>query len=232
MIDAMNDPENAVWLVDKPIGMTSFGVIKKLRYITGIRKMGHAGTLDPLATGLLIICTGKKTKQIDQYQGQEKEYVSEIQFGGTTPSYDSEFPPENRKDCSHLTAAMIEAEMQHFMGEIDQMPPVFSALKIEGKPAYKLARKGKPVELKSRKVTVRQFSLDSFNPPDLIKSTIICSKGTYIRSLAHDLGQRLGTGAWLHSLRRTAIGNFRVENAMNFADFQVLFPSKKTIIIE
>lgn len=217
------DAENAVWLVDKPAGFTSFDVIRKLRRITGVKKMGHAGTLDPLATGLLIICTGKKTKEIDQYQAQTKEYEAEIRFGGTTPSYDAEFPPENVKDCSHLTQQMIAEAIPAFTGEIDQMPPVFSALKVEGQAAYKAARKGKTVELKSRRVTVHTFDLLSFTPPDLAAARIVCSKGTYIRSLAHDLGQRLGTGAYLQSLRRTAIGEFRVENAMKIADFEAQF---------
>ncbi len=212
-----------VLLFNKPKGWSSFDVVKKVRGLIKVKKVGHAGTLDPLATGLLILCTGKKTKTIESLQGMEKEYVTEFRLGATTASYDAEHPPENQKDTSHLTREMIESKLDGFRGEFAQMPPMFSAVKIDGKRAFKAARKGKTVELRPRWVNVTQFDLLDFQPPDWGKAIIRCSKGTYIRSLVHDLGQTLEVGAYITELTRTRIGEFRLENAWEIDDFAAQF---------
>lgn len=201
-----------VLLVDKPAEWTSFDVVNKIRYAIRHKKIGHAGTLDPLATGLLILCTGKKTKLIESYQAQVKEYTGTIILGQTTPSYDAETQPSEPTDTSHLTEAMLHQAANRFKGEIEQLPPVFSAIKVDGERLYKKARRGEAVELKPRRVEIFSFDLERIEMP-VVHFRVVCSKGTYIRSLAHDFGQALGVGAYLGSLRRTRIGNFSVENA-------------------
>ncbi len=220
--------QGKVILIDKPLTWTSFDVVNKIRY--AIKKyeqkkkikVGHAGTLDPLATGLLILCSGKMTKQIEEFQGQEKEYVAQITFGFTTASYDLETALENQKDVSNLTLEKIETALKDFQGEIDQVPPIFSAIQVEGKRAYQSAREGEEVILKSRKVTISELEIVESNLSEneaVISLRIVCSKGTYIRSLAHDLGQKLETGAHLSGLRRTKIGDFKIEDAQTIEQF-------------
>ena len=220
--------QGKVILIDKPLTRTSFDVVNKIRY--AIKKyeqkkkvkVGHAGTLDPLATGLLILCAGKMTKQIEEFQGQEKEYIAQITFGFTTASYDLETELENKKDVSNLTLEKIETALKDFQGEIDQVPPIFSAIQVEGKRAYQSAREGEEVILKSRKVTISELEIVESNLSEneaIISLRIVCSKGTYIRSLAHDLGQKLETGAHLSGLRRTKIGDFKIEDAQSIEQF-------------
>jgi tRNA pseudouridine55 synthase len=211
--------EGKVLLIDKPLRWTSFDVVKKIRILTGISKVGHAGTLDPLATGLLIVCTGKYTKQINTYMAQEKEYTGHFTLGAVTPTYDLESAPEQEKPWTHLTVGDIRAAAKAFTGDIQQVPPAHSAIKKEGKPAYLLARKGKEVNLEPRKVTISAFDILGMEGP-VVHFRVVCSTGTYIRSLAHDIGQALGCGAYLSSLRRTRIGEFRVEAADSIAGFE------------
>ncbi len=201
-----------VLLVDKPLGWTSFDVVAKLRNATRCSKIGHAGTLDPLATGLLILCTGKKTKEIEQIQNADKVYEAAIRLGYTTPSYDAEFEPVPAGDVSTVTREMLLAAMQKFVGQIQQTPPAFSAIKVQGKRAYASARAGKAVELKPRTLTIHAFDLLSFDG-EVLTARIHCQKGTYVRSLAHDLGQALGVGGYLAALRRTHIGTYAVQDA-------------------
>jgi tRNA pseudouridine55 synthase len=217
-----------VLLVDKPLNWTSFNVVAKLKYrIKPAKKIGHAGTLDPLATGLLIICTGKKTKEIESYMGQIKEYTGVIQLGVITPSYDYETEPSEHRDYKHIQESeVLSAIENHFLGEIEQVPPVFSAIKVDGKRSYDLARKGEAQELKKRNVTVETFEITRFDFPNL-HFRIVCSKGTYIRSLAHDLGQELGCGGVLAGLRRTKIGNFHVDDAWNLEELVNLLEERK-----
>ena len=205
------DPGTVI-LVDKPLEWTSFDVVKKLRYQLKIKKIGHAGTLDPLATGLLILCTGKMTKQIEKYQAQEKEYTGKFVIGSTTPSYDLETEVQNEVSIDHITKEDLIDAASKLTGEIDQIPPIFSAIKVDGKRAYKGARAGETVELKSRKVEIREFELTDINLPH-VSFRISCSKGTYIRSIARDFGEILNVGAYLAELRRTRIGEFNVSNA-------------------
>ncbi|WP_338812094.1 tRNA pseudouridine(55) synthase TruB [Bernardetia sp. Wsw4-3y2] len=220
--------QGKVILIDKPLTWSSFDVVNKIRY--AIKKyeqkkkvkVGHAGTLDPLATGLLILCSGKMTKQIEDFQGKEKEYVAQITFGFTTASYDLESELENQKEVSNLTLEKIESALKDFQGEIDQIPPIFSAVQVNGKRAYQSAREGEEVKLKSRKVTISELEIIASNLSEneaIISLRIVCSKGTYIRSLAHDLGQKLETGAHLSGLRRTKIGDFNVEEAQTIEQF-------------
>jgi tRNA pseudouridine55 synthase len=201
-------------LIDKPLGWTSFDVVAKIRNATRCKKIGHAGTLDPLATGLLILCTGKQTKGIQVIQDAPKRYTLTFSLGGTTPSYDAEFPPEHIQDASHIGISDIEAGMLHFTGVLDQTPPAYSAIKTGGKRAYALARSGKEVVLASRKIEIYSFRLLAFHSSDCIEAEVHCQKGTYIRSLVHDLGQHLGVGAWLTGLRRTEIGSYSVADAV------------------
>lgn len=210
-----NFAEGLTLLVNKPLHWTSFDVVAKIRNTAGCKKIGHAGTLDPLATGLLILCTGKKTKTIQEIQDADKIYTLTFCLGATTPSYDAEFPPENIRDTSHITREMVDIGMQQLTGRIEQIPPVFSAIKKEGKKAYELARKGKSIELAPRPVHIYAFELLKWESPSHIEARVVCQKGTYIRSLVHDLGQLLGVGAYLTSLERTAIGKFRLEDAWN-----------------
>src|SRR5690554_6742493 len=208
-----------VLLIDKPLHWTSFQAVNKLRWeirhAFNIKKIkvGHAGTLDPLATGLLVICTGKMTKQIDTFQGQEKEYTGTIVLGSTTPSYDLETDINRTFPTDHITEKDIRDATQGFIGEIEQYPPVFSAIKKDGKRLYEFARAGEDVELKSRKITISEFDITGIEGQD-IHFRVVCSKGTYIRSLANDFGKALKSGSHLSALRRTRIGAFHVEDAL------------------
>ena len=207
----MNANPDRVLLINKPLRWTSFDVVNKLRNQLKIKKIGHAGTLDPLATGLLILCTGKFTKQIDTYQQQEKEYTGTFTLGQTTPSHDLETEVSEPISVIHLTEDQLETCRQKFVGTISQIPPLHSAIKVEGKRAYELARKGVDRELKSREVLISEFDWKVELP--VIHFRVVCSKGTYIRSLARDIGNELGVGAYLSSLCRTRIGNFKLEEA-------------------
>ena len=211
--------EGQIILLDKPLDWTSFQAVNKLKYklksefnLPKKFKIGHAGTLDPRATGLLIVCTGKFTKIIPQIQDAPKEYFTEIKIGVQTESYDTEKPEILHQDISEITETQIKETLEKFLGEIDQKPPIFSAIKIEGNRAYDLARAGKEVEMKSRKTTITYIENIEIDLP-FVRFTVGCSKGTYIRSLAHDIGQELGVGAYLTNLRRTKIGDYLVENA-------------------
>ena len=201
-------------LVDKPVGWTSFDVVGKLRnsFKPLKLKVGHAGTLDPLATGLLIICTGKMTKQIDTFQAEEKEYTGTMVLGATTPSYDMETEPDSQFDISHITEEQIKANCRQFTGDIQQYPPAHSAIKIDGERLYEKARRGEEVELRLRNVTISEFEITRIELPE-IDFRVVCSKGTYIRSLVHDFGKALNNGAYLSNLRRTRSGNYKVEDA-------------------
>ncbi len=213
-----------VLLIDKPLEWTSFQVVNKLRW--AIRKefdikkikVGHAGTLDPLASGLLILCTGKFTKKIETFQAQEKTYTGSFTLGATRPSYDMETEVDREYPIDHISEADLERVRLSFCGEIDQVPPLFSALKKDGKKLYELAREGKTTEIASRKITIYEFKITSVEIP-VIRFEVRCSKGTYIRSLAHDFGKALNSGAYLSELRRTAIGDFKVEDAQSIEDF-------------
>lgn len=210
-------------LVDKPQGWTSFDVVNKIRHrlkrITGIKriKVGHAGTLDPLATGLLIICTGKFTKKLTDFQGLDKEYTGTFRFGGTTPSYDAETEVDQEFPYEHITLEALEAARQQFVGTIQQIPPMFSAIKVDGQPLYKRARKGEKIEIKARTVHLHEFELTEVELPE-VSFRLRCSKGTYVRSLAHDMGQVLDSGAYLTALRRTQVGPFRIEDAWDLEE--------------
>lgn len=210
--------EGQVLLIDKPLTWTSFQVVNKIRWEIRQRfkikkiKVGHAGTLDPLATGLLILCTGKFTKKIDQFQAQIKEYTGEITLGATTPSYDLESEIDKEFPTEHITEEAIHNTTKKFIGEIDQKPPIFSALKKDGKRLYELARAGEEVEVKSRKIAISEFEITNIDFPK-VEFRVVCSKGTYIRSLAYDFGLALDSGAHLSALRRTKIGDFSVADA-------------------
>jgi len=182
-----------------------------------IKKVGHAGTLDPLATGLLIVCTGKFTKRINDYMAQEKEYTGTFTLGAITPTYDLESEPMNLKDFSHLTKEEIEHASKQFIGEIQQVPPIHSAIKVGGQPVYKLARKGKEIQLEPRTVVIKEFEISTINLP-VVEFRVVCSTGTYIRSLANDLGAALGVGGYLSQLCRTRIGNFHVKDALTIPE--------------
>ena len=213
-----------ILLFAKELDWTSFDLVRKLRNFlcreTGVKKLkvGHAGTLDPKATGLMIICTGKETKNIDLLQAKEKEYIAHIKLGATTPSYDLETPEDETFTTDHLTLELIQKALESFMGEIDQVPPLFSAVKIEGKRAYLHARKGNDITLPAKKITISQLEVLNFSN-DVIVLRIVCSKGTYIRSLARDLGQVLHCGGYLVGLSRTRIGQMRLEDAWDIKNF-------------
>jgi tRNA pseudouridine55 synthase len=213
-----------VLLIDKPLTWTSFQVVNKLRWEIRQRfnikkiKVGHAGTLDPLATGLLIICTGKQTKQIDTYQGQVKEYTGTFTLGATTPSYDLETEIDNTFSTAHITEELLHETTKQFTGEIQQKPPIFSAIKKDGKRLYELARKGETTEIKERTVTISSFEITEIKLPE-VGFRIICSKGTYIRSIAFDYGKALNSGGYLSALRRTKIGNYSVDDALSVEEF-------------
>ncbi|MFD1314430.1 tRNA pseudouridine(55) synthase TruB [Namhaeicola litoreus] len=209
-----------ILLIDKPYQWTSFQVVNKLRWAIkkkyGLKKIkvGHAGTLDPLATGLLILCTGSFTKKIDQLQAQVKEYTGSITLGSTTPSYDLETEIDKHYAIDHISDDQILANTVNFLGEIDQIPPIFSALKKDGIRLYELARKGETTEIKPRKITILEFEITKIEMPE-VHFRIVCSKGTYIRSIANDFGQKLQSGSHLSSLRRTKSGDFDVKNAVD-----------------
>lgn len=213
-----------VLLVDKPLEWTSFQVVNKLRWVIrkafSIKKIkvGHAGTLDPLATGLLIICTGKMTKQINTFQAQEKEYTGTFTLGATTPSYDLESEIDKTYPTTHITKDLIHKTTEKFIGNIEQLPPMFSAIKKDGKRLYELARQGKSVEVSPRSIQISEFEITAINGLE-VAFRVVCSKGTYIRSLAYDFGKALNSGAHLSSLRRTRIGNFNVEDATTVEAF-------------
>ncbi len=213
----MENNQDRVLLIDKPIQWTSFDVVNKLRRKLNIKKIGHAGTLDPLATGLLILCTGKMTKRVDEFQAQEKEYSGKFVIGQTTPSHDLETTVSEARDISHVSVTAIMDAAKKFTGVIQQIPPIHSAIKVDGKRAYSLARKGKEPELKAREVTVSVFEITEINLP-VVTFRIVCSKGTYIRSLARDFGNELGVGAYLASLCRTRIGEFHLKDALTIED--------------
>lgn len=209
--------------IDKPLGWTSFDAVKRVRGAIQRRlhlkkfKVGHAGTLDPLATGVLIVCTGRATKRIDELQNGDKEYVATIRLGATTPSFDLETEVDAVYPWEHITRERVEEIIPTFIGKIMQVPPVFSAVKVDGKRAYNLARKGKEVELKAKSLYIKEMELLGMDMPE-ITLRIVCSKGTYIRALARDLGEALGSGAHLTGLRRTRVGDVRVEDCLTIAD--------------
>lgn len=206
-----------VILIDKPLEWTSFDVVKKVRNLIRIKKVGHAGTLDPLATGLLILCTGKKTKSIESFMAEEKEYTGTFVIGQETPTYDLESEVTSSRDISKITLNDLEKARQKFVGEIDQVPPMHSAIKVGGRRVYELARKGETIALKPRSVKISEFELTKIDLPS-VSFRVVCSKGTYIRSLAHDFGQVLKVGAHLSNLRRTRIGAFHVNEAYQLDD--------------
>ncbi len=213
-----------VILIDKPLKWTSFQVVNKLRWEIKKKynlkkiKVGHAGTLDPLATGLLIICTGKFTKKIDQFQAEIKEYTGTITLGATTPSFDLETQIDQHYPTDHITKDLIHRTTQNFIGVLDQTPPIYSAIKKDGVRLYELARKGETTEIKSRKIEINTFEITSVNMPN-VEFRVVCSKGTYIRSLANDFGKALKTGGHLSSLRRTKSGSFNVINSLTPEEF-------------
>jgi len=214
-----NFEEGRVLLINKPLEWTSFDAVRKIRNLIRIKKVGHAGTLDPLATGLLIVCTGKFTKKINEYMAQEKEYTGTFILGAVTPTYDLESGPVNFKPVDNLTEELIKQATSRFTGEIMQVPPAHSAIKVDGKRVYELARKGQEVKLEPRKVTIKEFEIVKIEMP-VLHFRVICSTGTYIRSLANDFGAALGCGAYLGSLCRTRIGAFTINEAMTIADFE------------
>ena len=222
--------EGKVLLIDKPLNWTSFQVVNKVRWLIKQQfsikkiKVGHAGTLDPLATGLLILCTGKFTKKIETYQAQVKEYTGTITLGATTPSYDLESEIDQKFDISEISEEDILKNTQQFLGEIQQQPPIFSALKKNGKRLYEYAREGSKIEIPSRAVTIKEFEITKIELP-CIEFRIVCGKGTYIRSLAHDFGRSLNNGAHLSGLRRTKIGEFSVEDAISVLEFEKFIKS-------
>lgn len=217
--------EGQLLLIDKPPGWSSFQAVNKIRWVIKTKfslkkiKVGHAGTLDPLATGLLLICTGKFTKTINELQGQAKEYIGTITLGATTPSYDLETEVNETFPIEHISEELLMKAVSKFIGEIEQVPPIFSALKKDGKRLYEYAREGKEVEIKKRKVTVSEFDITEVRLPE-VKFRIVCSKGTYIRSLANDLGIALQSGGHLTELRRTKIGDYYVDIAQDPIDFE------------
>lgn len=207
-----------VLLIDKPLTWTSFDAVKKIRILTGVSKVGHAGTLDPLATGLLIICTGKFTKKINEYMAAEKEYTGTFTLGATTPTYDLESVPVPKADYNQISKEKINSTTQQFTGAILQIPPAHSAIKKSGTPAYVLARKGKEVKMDPRPITISLFEITKIDLP-LVHFKVVCSTGTYIRSLANDFGEALGCGAYLSYLRRTRIGMYNVQEALSIESF-------------
>ena len=222
-----------VLLFDKDLDWTSFDLVIRVRILLCRKlnvkklKVGHAGTLDPLASGLMILCTGKSTKLIDTYQAEEKEYIATIKLGATTPSFDMETEEDSWSDISEITNAKINLALEKFKGQIEQVPPVFSAVKINGKRAFSYARKGETPELQAKKITISELELLAFDLP-AITLRIVCSKGTYIRALARDLGLELGCGAYLTQLRRTRVGEFKVEDAMTISFFTENLPCFET----
>ena len=222
----MNFTEGEFLYINKPYRMSSFGALAHIRYLVSKKihvkrvKMGHAGTLDPLATGVLILCTGKATKQIETLQMHDKEYTATLQLGATTPSYDMEHEVDATYPTAHITRELIERVLAGFVGDIQQVPPLFSAVMVDGHRAYKLARKGSDVELKAKPVRIDELELTAFDPATMQMSIrVVCGKGTYIRSLARDIGAALDSGAYLTALCRTRVGNVRIEDCQTFDSF-------------
>lgn len=212
-------------LINKPLHWTSFDVVRKLRSLLQIKKIGHAGTLDPLATGLLVVCTGKFTKKINEFMAEEKEYTGSFTLGAVTPTYDLESAPEQQKELSFVTDAMLLNATKQFTGEIEQVPPAYSAIKKDGVASYELARKGVEVERKPRKITIRHFEITAIQLP-VVHFRVVCTTGTYIRSLANDYGAAIGCGAYLSSLCRTRIGESKLEESLTMEAFeQSILPS-------
>jgi tRNA pseudouridine55 synthase len=220
--------EGRVFLIDKPLTWTSFNAVSKIKWLIKKRfsvkkiKVGHAGTLDPLATGLLIICTGKFTKRIDDFQAQKKEYTGTITVGATTPSYDMETEVNEKFPIDHITEQLVLDTAKTFLGDQDQFPPIFSALKKEGKRLYEMARAGQEVEVEARKINIEEFEITRVELPE-IDFRVVVSKGTYIRSLAFDFGKRIDSGGYLSALRRTKIGDFNVDDAISPEEFEKRF---------
>lgn len=210
--------EGRLLLINKPLTWTSFDVVKKLRNTLQVKKIGHAGTLDPLATGLLIIGTGKFTKKLNELQGLDKTYTGFFEIGKTTPSYDLETEFDSELDWNHINDEDLEAARLKFIGEISQIPPAHSAVKVDGERAYKKARKNKEVKLEPRSLTIHRFEIETKNLPE-VSFEVTCSKGTYIRSLAHDFGRELGVGAYLKKLIRTQVGDYKLEDAVELDEF-------------
>ena len=222
----MNFQEGALIYINKPYRMSSFGALAHIRYLVSKRlhvkrvKMGHAGTLDPLATGVLILCTGKETKNIESLQRHTKEYTATLQLGATTPSYDREHTADYTYPTRHITRQLIEATLPQFVGDIMQRPPLYSACMIDGHRAYKMARKGEDIELAPKPIHIDEIELTDFNPETMqLSIRVVCGKGTYIRSLARDIGAALGSGAFLTALCRTRVGDVRIEDCLTFDDF-------------
>lgn len=223
----MNFIEGEIIAIDKPYGMSSFGALARVRYLiskkVGVKrvKTGHAGTLDPLATGVLIICTGRCTKQIEQLQNHTKEYTATLQLGATTPSFDREHEVDRTYPTEHITRELIEQALTQFTGDVMQVPPAFSACMVDGHRAYKMARRGDDVKLAAKPVRIDEIELLDFDPVQMqLSIRVVCGKGTYIRSLARDIGEALGSGAFLTALRRTRVGEIRVEDCIDFDHFQ------------
>ena len=224
----MNFQEGAYIYINKPYRMTSFGALAHIRYVLSKRlgvkrvKMGHAGTLDPLATGVLILCTGKATKQIERLQQHTKEYTATLQLGATTPSYDLEHDIDRHYPTDHITRVLIEQTLPQFVGDIKQVPPVYSACMVAGDRAYDLARKGREVTLAPKDIRIDEIELTDFDPATMqMKIRVVCGKGTYIRALARDIGEALGSGAHLTALCRTRVGDVRIEECLTFDDFPI-----------
>ncbi len=232
----MDFVEGEILAFDKPYKWTSFDVVGKARWLLchqlGLKKLkvGHTGTLDPLATGVVIVCTGRKTKLIEELQYDTKEYVATLQLGATTPSFDLEKPIDQTYPTAHITRKLIDEVIPTFLGEQWQVPPMFSAVKVDGKRAYELARKGEEVELKPKLLVIDEIEVLSFDQTTMqLVIRVVCSKGTYIRALARDIGQKLNSGAHLIALRRTRVGDYRVEECMNFEQFEQLVYEIKSI---
>jgi tRNA pseudouridine55 synthase len=217
-----------ILLINKPYDWSSFDLVRKLKNVVKA-KIGHGGTLDPLATGLMLLATGSYTKKLNELQNLSKEYTGVFCIGATTPSYDRESAVENEADISHITKEAIEAAASSFKGAQEQIPPVFSAIKVDGKRSYELARKGEAKELKARNIEITAFAIEAIDLP-YVHFRVACTKGTYIRSLAHDFGQRLGVGAYLYELCRTRIGEYRLEDAWELADFIACVNSRRATL--
>lgn len=222
----MNFQQGEIICIDKPYRMSSFGALAHVRYLISKRmgvkrvKTGHAGTLDPLATGVLILCTGRATKRIEELQAHTKEYTATLQLGATTPSYDMEHEVDATYPTAHITRTLIEEKLKDFIGEIQQVPPAYSACKVDGKRAYHLKRKGQEVELKPKTLRIDEIELTDFDEQQMrLSIRVVCGKGTYIRALARDIGEALGSGAYLTALRRTRVGDIRVEECLTLDDF-------------
>lgn len=220
--------EDMVLLMNKPLTWTSFQLVKKVKWLIRAKKVGHAGTLDPLATGLLVICTGKKTKTIETIQAAEKEYTGTFYIGATTPSFDLETERDAEFDISHITEEKVREVFQQHIGEIMQVPPMHSAVKLNGQRAYKLARRGEMAELRAKPLVIKTFELTRYALPE-VDFKVVCSKGTYIRALARDIGLALGAGAHLTALCRTRIGDYLLTDALTVADLEAKYPRTNTI---